>query len=395
MKAVSCLLLLLAMLSCGKKAEHNHQADPDIIYTCSMDPQVRETHPGPCPICHMPLTPVKRSALSEEGTIELSEQQIKLGGITTDTIGVGNIGIEQILTATLVENPENVMSVNARIDGRIEALYVKATGETVSKGQALYRLYSDELYNTQRDYLNALRRKDSVANNVIDFNAVAQSAKSKLLLWGVTERQIRELESSRKPQTLLDIYSSASGVVTDLFKREGEYLMNGEPLMRIADYATLWAEAQLYTYNASQYRNNQTVYVTMPDGKSISTKIEFTALQTSAGSQLLTVRVKVPNKKLMYRPGTAVTLRSVSNPVQALTIPKTAVIYDEMGASVWVKTGERKFALRMVTLGQESGNAVEVKNGLMAGDELVVSGAYLLNSEYVFRKGTSAHNHAM
>jgi membrane fusion protein, copper/silver efflux system len=395
MKYASYLFAFLLLVSCGKNTQHNHQADPNIVYTCSMDPQVRESHPGPCPICHMPLTPVKRSALSEEGVIELSEQQIKLGGITVDTVGVGSIGSEQTLTATLVENPENVVSVNARLGGRIEALNVKATGIVVTKGQTLYRLYSEELYNTQRDYLNALRRKDSIANSVIDFSLIAQSAKNKMLLWGVTEKQIRELESTRNPKTSLDIYSPASGLVTELYKREGEYVMNGEPLMRLADYATLWAETQLYAYNVAAYKNLRSVFVTMPDGKKIKANVEFVAPQTAPGSQLITVRLRVPNEGTLYRPGSAVTVRVLTKPSEALTVPKSAVIHDEMGASVWVQDGERRYRVRMVELGNESNDLVLVKNGLTAGDVVVVGGAYLLNSEYVLRKGTSAHSHAM
>lgn len=386
MKAISLLFLLLALVACKQKQEH---ANHDVVYVCSMDPQVRESAPGPCPICHMPLTAVNRSKQEEPGVIELSEQQIKLGGIKTDTVGYGTIGNEQTLTATLVENPDNVFSINARIDGRIETLYVKAIGEAVSKGQPLYRLYSDELYNTQRDYLSALKRKDSLLNGLINFSDVAQAARSKMLLWGLTEIQIRELERTQTPRTSFDFASPTSGVATELTKREGEYLMAGETLMRIADYSTLWAEAQLYAYNASQFKDLQAARVTLPDGSTAQTKIEFTAPQTNAGFQLLTFRVRVSNAQLAFRPGVGVTVTTASNPIQTLTVPKSAVLYDEMSANVWVKTGERKFETRMVTTGTESGNLVEVKSGLNAGDEVVVSGAYLIDSEYVFRNGTA------
>ena len=143
--------------ACKNKKEA--PGDPDTYYTCSMDPQVVEYKPGKCPICHMELTAVKKSNSENKDEIRLSEQQIQLGNIQTDTIRTGTIGDQLVLTATLNFDQMKITSVSSRVMGRIEKLYFKNMGDYVSKGMPLYDLYGEELNNAKQEYLLAIERK--------------------------------------------------------------------------------------------------------------------------------------------------------------------------------------------------------------------------------------------
>src|SRR5688572_24080419 len=114
--------LTVFLVSCKNKKVTKEE---DVFYTCSMDPQVVSDRPGNCPICGMPLTPVKKSSVENTDDIELSDQQIQLGNIVVDTIRKENIGTKIELTGTLNVNASQMTSVSARVMGRIERLYVK------------------------------------------------------------------------------------------------------------------------------------------------------------------------------------------------------------------------------------------------------------------------------
>ena len=162
--------------------------------------------------------------------------------------------------------------------GRIERLYYKNIGDFVKKGTALYDLYSEELNNAKQEYLLALEQKKTFANeSAIDYDQLLRSAKNKLLLWGMSEAQINELANIRKASPTTIFYSAASGYITQLDIREGDYVMEGGTIVKLADLSTLWAEAQVYTSQLSEINNNSIALVQLPgfEGKEIKGRIEF------------------------------------------------------------------------------------------------------------------------
>ncbi|MGZ8553598.1 MAG: efflux RND transporter periplasmic adaptor subunit, partial [Chitinophagaceae bacterium] len=180
-----------------------------------MDPQVVSDRPGKCPICKMELTAVKKSSVKQSDDLQLSDQQIQLGNILTDTISSGNMGDEIVLLGTLTLNGMKASSVSARVMGRVEKLYIKNVGDYVSKGAPLYELYSEELNNAKQEYILALqRRKLFTEQSVIDFESIIQSARNKLGLWGMSEGQIKDLENQVQPSLTTTFYSRENGYVT-------------------------------------------------------------------------------------------------------------------------------------------------------------------------------------
>lgn len=377
---------LFVFASCkNKKAT---LVNKDEYYTCSMHPQIMQDKPGTCPICHMDLIVVKKTNTAAD-EIMLNDEQIRLGNIQTDTIRNGMIGDKVILTATLNTDESKVNSVNARIMGRIDRLYFKNMGDYVPKGAHLYDLYSEELNNAKQEYIAALEKQQTLDNSIIDFNRLVQSARMKLLLWGMSEAQVNELGKSKKSSSLTSFYSNESGFITELPVMEGQYVSEGSTIVKLANLSSLWAEAQVYTSQLSAIDLKGTATVQFPDipGKEWKGKIEFANPEIVSDSRLNLVRVSIPNPNGLLKPGMPAYVSIKSKELNTLTLPSDAVLRDGKMNVVWVQSGKNRYKMKMVQTGLESGDRLEIKSGLQNGDVVVTRGAYLLNSEFVFKKG--------
>jgi Cu(I)/Ag(I) efflux system membrane fusion protein len=283
-------------------------------------------------------------------------------------------------------------SVSSRVMGRVEKLYFKSLGDYVRKGSPLYDLYSEELNNAKQEYLLALdRKKTFTGETVIDFDQLLQSAKSKLLLWGMSEAQVQGLAKNNKTTPSTTFYSTASGYITTLDIREGDYIMEGGTVVKLADLSSLWAEAQVYTSQLANIDRNSIATVQLPDfdRKEITGKIEFVNPEINPDTRINLIRVSIPNPGNQLKPGMPAYVLLKSPQRKTLTLPVDAVIRDGTGATVWIQTAVKTFKIIMVQTGLESNDRIEIKSGLSIGDVVVISGAYLLNSEYIFKKGTN------
>lgn len=394
-KILFLLLSLVILASCGSKKAAK---DSDVFYTCSMDPQVVSDKPGNCPICGMPLTAVKKSSVVNTDDIELSDQQIQLGNIRTETIAEANIGNTIELTGTLNMNAAQTASVNARVMGRIERLYVKTTGNYIAKGAPVYEIYSEELNNAKQEYISALQRR-SLFNeqSVIDFDELIKGARTKLRLWGMTESQVKALETQKQAPLTTTYYSTESGYVTSVNVTEGEYVMEGGTVLQLANLSTLWAEAQVYTSQLYRIPREALATVEVPgESAPIRGNIEFSNPEVPSESRINLLRVVIPNRGNKLRPGMSAIVKVQTANRNSLTLPTDAIIREANAAIVWVQTGKNKFRSRMVTTGLESDGLTEIQSGLATGDIVVVSGTYLLHSEYTFKRGAdpmAAHDH--
>ncbi|MCC7399967.1 MAG: efflux RND transporter periplasmic adaptor subunit [Chitinophagaceae bacterium] len=389
-------VVLFLFSSCGIKKQSQQHASDDEYYTCSMHPQIMQPGPGTCPICHMELILVKKTNTTAD-EILLNDEQVRLGNIRVDTIRNGAIDDNLVLTATLSADETKANSINARISGRIDRLYFKNEGDFVPKGALLYELYSEELNNAKQEFLAALERREKLDNSIIDFNRLVQSAKTKLLLWGMTEAQIADLEKNKIAPKLTSFYSPVSGYVTELPLMEGQYVMEGGMVMRLADLSSLWAEAQVYESQIDRIDRSAVARVQFPDlpGKEFSGKISFENPEIATGTRVSLVRITVPNNGGQLKPGMPAYVIIRNRSQRSLTLPLDAVLRDGKMNMVWVQAEKNIFKMKMVETGIESGDRIEIKSGLENGDVVVTSGAYLLNSEYIFKKGADEMTHDM
>lgn len=387
---IALVTSLILLVSCGKRKQVT--AASSIYYTCSMHPQVIQNKPGNCPICGMQLIQVNNSTAAKADEISLSKEQIELGNIHSDTIGKSSIGDRLVLTATLNFDQMKATSVSSRVMGRVERLYYKNLGDFVKKGSPLFDLYSEELNNAKQEYLLALdKRKTFASETVIDFDQLIQSSRNKLLLWGLSEQQISELEKNKKANPVTTFYSSANGYITQMDIREGDYVMEGGTIVKLADLSTLWAEAQVYTSQMAGISSSSTASVQLPDfeNKEITGKIDFVNPEINPDTRINLIRVSIPNSGNQLKPGMPAYVILKSPKQQSLTLPIDAVIRDGKGATVWIQTGSNSFKSIMVETGLESDDRIEIKSGLKEGDVVVTSGVYLLQSEFIFKKGAN------
>ena len=385
------IIVLGAMLwlsSCKEKEADKHtETSHSPTYTCSMHPQIISNTPGSCPICGMDLV-----AFDKTNTLDyltLSEPQQALANVTTDTVKAGSLSSYKQLNGRLAVNPELTEFISSRVAGRIESLYIKETGAQVNKGQALYKIYSEQLAALQQEYLIAIAQATQFPEDK-KFQQLSEAAKQKLILYNQTEAQLQQLRSKKQTSPYTTYSSPVSGVVSELFITEGQYVSEGSSIMRLEAYQNIWVEADVYAAEADLVTKGDMVKVTIAgyENEPQKMRIEFIAPSLQPGSQLLTIRGSISNTQNHMKPGMqAVVELPVANASNAITLPVDAVIRDGKGAHIWIQTGPGQFEPRIVETGAENFNQVEITKGIEKGDVVVVSGAYLLYSEYVLKKG--------
>jgi len=383
------MIMVVFMAACGTKKKQPVAADKDSYYTCSMHPQVMQEAPGKCPICGMELILVKKGKGQNADDLVLSDLQVQLGNVQVDTVGRASIGDRQVLTATVAVDETRSSTVNARLTGRIDRLYYKNVGDYVHKGDKLYDLYGEQLNTAKQEYLLALERQRTLDNGIVDLRQLAEAARNKLLLWGVSEKQLLELAATKKATPLTSFYSPYEGYVTAVERHEGDYTGEGTTMLRLADLSSVWVVGQVYTSQLSGIDRDAGVVVRLPDlpGKVYAGRLDFINPEINPEGRIVGVRVALANKGGLLRPGMPAYVTLVARQQHSLTVPEEALIRNAASNVVWVQAGHNTFRSVMVETGVEEAGRVEIRSGLKTGDVVVTSGAYLLNSEYIFRHG--------
>lgn len=386
--------LFIAACSSDGEQEAGTAKEKQQTYTCPMHPQVIKNEMGTCPICGMDLVPFERS--SNDKALTVDEKRQALANITTIMIGENSLEGAKQLNGRLTVNPEQSSYISSRIAGRIEQLFVKETGVRLSKGQPLYRIYSEQLATLQQEYLMAVAQEKQFQGDKIERQLVA-SARQKLLLYGQSENQVQQLLKSQKKDPFVTFYSPESGVVAELSVTQGQYVSEGSPILKLEGYSKLWVEADVYPSEAAKIKQGQKVKVVVTgwEEQPQEVTISFITPSLQSGTQLTQIRGSIPNPGNQWQPGLqANVFLPLVRTGNVLTLPVDAVIRDAKGMHVWIKSGKDSFEPRLVKTGAENDNQVEISEGLESGDHVVVTGAYLLYSEYILKKGKNPiHSH--
>jgi Cu(I)/Ag(I) efflux system membrane fusion protein len=386
------ILLAIAVTACHNKnsEDHSKHNSGDIAYyTCSMHPQIRADKPGKCPICHMDLIPVKNSDNTAD-EISLSEQQIKLGNITTQTIEESKNRREESYTGMLTYNQNNIKTISARTMGRIEKLFFKTTGSYIKTNEPVYVLYSEDIAIAKQDYLIAYKQLTIPGDFGKNAKTMMNAAEQKLLFYGLTSKQIESIKTSNEVSPYTTFYSTYSGYITEITVTEGSYVMEGSGIIRIADLSNLWLEAQINANYANQVSIGQSATISFTDypDKSINSKITFINPEINPDSRLLLIRLEIPNQNVMLKPGMQAVIKFKQPDIKGLFIPADAVIREENATYIWVEKRPGVFENIMVETGAEINGMIEIKSKIDKTKKIVMTGAYAINSEYKFRKGS-------
>ena len=386
----------LFFAACADKQQQQAAVQKVQTYTCPMHPQIIQDKPGTCPICGMDLVPFEKN--NADPSLTLGESQKALANITTVIVGAGALSNYKQLNGRLAINPDQTVFVSSRVTGRVEQLYVKQTGVQVSKGQPLYRIYSEQLSALQQEYLVAVAQAAAFPEDK-RFQQIVQAATQKLLLYDQTEAQLRQLAANKKTDPMVTYYAKVSGVVAELNITEGQYVGEGSSIMRLENYGTLWVEADVYPAERKLIRQGQRVDVVIPgwEHQPQSMTINFVSPAFETGGQTTQIRGSIANPNNQWQPGLQanILLPAVSKS-NVLTLPVDAVIREEQGTHVWIELDSGRYEPRMVKVGTEDFDRVEITEGLEEGDKVVVTGAYLLYSEFILKKGKNpmaSHNH--
>ncbi|WP_047418856.1 efflux RND transporter periplasmic adaptor subunit [Cellulophaga sp. Hel_I_12] len=362
--------------------DHSEEIASNQMWTCSMHPQIMQPEPGDCPICGMDLIPAESGADGlNANEIKMTDNAMALANIQTSLVGKGQMGNNSLkLSGKIKANEESNAVQVTYFGGRIEKLYVNSTGERVGAGQRLATIYSPELVAAQQELLTASSLKESQPE-------LYKAVRNKLKLWKLSEKQINAIETAGKVQENFPVFATVSGTVTMKMVEEGDYLKQGQPLYKIANLNTVWAEFDAYENQIASLKEGQTIKVTTNAYRNevFDAKVSFIDPLLNSATRTVVVRAVLQNKKDLFKPGMFVegiiegTQTSTENTV---SVPSTAVMWTGERSVVYVKTNpnEAIFEMREVLLGNANGDSYTILEGLKNGDEVVTNGTFTVDA---------------
>jgi Cu(I)/Ag(I) efflux system membrane fusion protein len=318
----------------------------------------------------------------------LSGKDAQKINLKLDTAKMKTIAEYSTVLGTTTADERKITIVAARVNGRLDKVFVQNGQQWIAKGQPLYAVYSEELLSYENELIHALEQKGSFATMQEVLGQMVESARTKLLLWGLTDGQVREIERTRKASPLATFYSPSSGTVAEVSVTEGQYVQIGTPLYKIADLSQLWVEAHLYT-NELHWLNSKAIITVELDawpGEVFQVTPVFDNPVIEPNQKVSLVRFLLQNRRGKIKPGMMAFVNIRRNEKSGLVIPKSALLVGKM-TTVWLKSPDGMYEPRTIEVAMQNKNEVEVKSGLKAGDVVVTNGAYLLNSANILKKG--------
>ena len=325
---------------------------------------------------------------SKMDMITITKRDEQYANIRTDTVKVKTMAEYTTLLGTTSFDERKITVVTSRIRGRLDKLFVRSPQQWVATGQPLYAIYSEELLSYENELLNALQQQSQFSNMKQVVDQLVEGARKKLLLWGLTSEQISTLEKSREPSPLVTFYSPVAGTLIELSASEGQYIEIGAPLFRLVDLSQLWIEAQIYTSELRWLYEKPSITVEFDayQGESFNAVPVFDNPALEADQKISLVRFLVTSRSLQLRPGMMAYVNIKRNEKRTVVIPKSSILVGNM-TTAWIKTGDGMYENRMIELGIQNKKEVEVISGVKEGELIVTSGAYLLNSALILKKG--------
>ncbi len=351
-------------------------AEREILYwVAPMDPNFRRDEPGKSPM-GMDLVPVYADEVdATPGTVKIDPTVINNLGVRTALAESGPLS-RRIETVGYVNfDEETLQHVHTRVDGWIEKLAVTATGDPVRQGELLFELYSPTLVNAQQEYLTAVRSNNQV---------LLDASRDRLAALGVTDSEIARLRENREASQRVRVYAASDGVIAHLGVREGIYITPATEVMSVARLDQVWVHAEVFERQSAWVQPGQAAQVELDylPGKTWQGTVDYVYPELDPTTRTLRVRIRFDNEGEMLRPNmfARVTLLSAATePV--VHVPREALIRGGTMDRVVLALGDGRFRSQPVSVGIESGDRVAILDGLSAGDRVVTSGQFLIDSE--------------
>lgn len=326
--------------------------------------------------------------MGENGSVRLTPEQISRFGVTFGTAQVRTLTDETRATGVVTFDETKLAQVAPKIGGFVERLYVDATGQSVRRGQPLLDLYSPDLVAAQQELVTASQLQRAIGRTTVpgvpgSTTDLVEGAKRRLRLWDISDVQIEDVLRSGQVRRALTLFVPASGVVIEKKVVQGQSITAGEQLYTIADLSEVWIDVQLREPDAATVRQGSGADVELPGapGRPIKGRVGYVYPVLDTASRTVRARVIVANTNGIVKPGMYATVRLHTPSRSALTVPSAAVLRTGDRNVVFVAMGNGELMPHDVELGRVAGDYIEVLAGLGAGDRVVTSAQFLLDSE--------------
>ena len=388
--------LMRGCIGCGSSTADDAEVESDAVWTCSMDPQVKQAGPGKCPICGMDLIKMKKGETPtsnvDPNAVMLSDEALALANVETAVVGAPSGNKEIRLFGKIEPDQRQQQSQSAYVAGRIERLMINAVGDAVSKGQTLAIIYSPELYTAEQELVSALEYKEQGARSKgqeVSGERLVDAAVEKLRLLNIPQSQIDEVISTKKASPYVALKANTSGTVVKKEVSQGDYVRQGESLLQIANLNHVWAVFQAYETDLPFVRRGQSVQFTAEalPGQEFTGRVVFIDPVLNGQTRTAGVRVELTNSGGKFKPEmllvghVAASMQQYAD--EGVVIPKSAVLWTGKRSVVYVKDDVEEqptFLLRQITLGPSLPDGYVVLDGLAEGEEIVVNGAFAIDA---------------
>jgi Cu(I)/Ag(I) efflux system membrane fusion protein len=344
-----------------------------------------------------------------DGGSEMAAGTVSIDPVTANNIGVRTVRAERKTLSRTIRsvgrvtfNEERVTRLHPKVEGWIEKLFIDKTGDRVKKDTMLLSIYSPQLMASEEEYLLALNNeetlKDSPFADIRDGAAsLRRSARERLELFDVPAHQIAELEKSRKVMKNLHIHSPFDGIVMNIGAREGSRITPETELYMIADLSKVWVVADLYEDDMPWVREGDTAEMEVAGipGRTFIGKVTYIYPYLEAKTRTIKIRLEFDNRDLELKPEmfANVTVKA-GRQVDAVVVPSEAIVRTGASEQLFVKAPSGKFEPRMVSIGLSAEGESQILEGIEAGEEVVTSSQFLIDSESKLKEATAKMLHA-
>ena len=352
------------------------EEDREVLYwVAPMDPNYKRDKPGKSPM-GMDLIPVYKDGQQGTGSeVVISPQVVQNLGVRTATVERSKLW-RRVSTVGFVDYDESKLShIHLRTQGWIESLTVQSEGDRVQKGQLLFKLYSPELVNAQEEYLQAL---------TIGSTTLIYASKQRLFALGIPSSEIKRLDRERIAQQAISYYAPQDGVVSSLKVRDGMFVKPENQIATLADLSTVWVTAEVFERQSSWVEVGQPAEVRFSylPGEKFEGQVEYVYPNLDRMTRALTARLKFDNPGETLKPNMFGDVYIFSGAKEnIIVVPRESVIRTGTSERVILAKGKGRFEPREVITGIESGDWIEIQSGLNEGEDVVISGQFLIDSE--------------